>query len=153
VLTEDELRISGGGVDARFPVADLVVASYVASPPGALRIDLVDGDHIRVLVRDEAQFMERLRRQIWEFEKSLLPHGSDVDGALDVSPTLLAEAEACMDAADARLRATGRTLEQDRVARQLVARSSVLWRRARADAVRRRRVRLRARVVAGAGQS
>ena len=148
VLTADELRLSGGGLQARFPVRELVLTSSGPRPPGVVRVDLVDGDHICVLLEDGDHFMELLRQVIWEFEKSLLPPGSDPGGAFDVSPTLLAEAEACMDAADARMRETGSGLERDRVARELVARSTVLHRRVRADAVRRRRRRLRDRVVA-----
>ena len=67
--------------------------------------------------------MERLRHQIWEYEKSLMGDASEMDWALDVSPALLAEAEAAMDAADARLRASGRSLQQDRVAQEMVTRS------------------------------
>ena len=86
--------------------------------------------------------MERLRHQIWEYEKSLAGDSSDMDWALDVSPSLLAEAEAAMDAADARLRASGRSLQQDRVAQEMVTRSVDLRRAARVDAIRRRRRRM-----------
>lgn len=148
VLLEDELRIAGNGLLARFAVADMVLVSYGTSPRGALRVDLLDGEHVCVSLRDQGQFMERLRHRLWEYEKSFLGDASDIDWVLDVSPAMLAEAEAAMDAAEARLQASGRSLAQDRIAQDLVTRSTELRRRARVDAFRRRRLRMRSRVGA-----
>ena len=142
VLLEDELRIAGNGVLATFPLSEMVLASYCVNPRGALRVDLLADDHVTVRLCDQGQLMERLRHQIWEYEKSLMGDTSETDWALDVSPALLAEAEAAMDAADARLRDSGRSLQQDRVAQELVTRSVDLRREARVDAIRRRRTRM-----------
>lgn len=78
--------------------------------------------------------MECLRHQIWEYEKSLVGDCSDVDWALDGSPAQLAGAEVAKDAADVRLRASGSSLPEDRVAQDLVTRSIELRREARVDA-------------------
>jgi len=148
VLLEDDLRIAGSGLLARFPVSEMVLASYCSDPRGALRIDLLEGGHVCIRLRDQGQLMECLRHQIWEYEKSLVGDASDIDWALDVSPAQLAEAEVAMDAADARLRASGSSLPEDRVARDLVTRSIELRREARVDALRRRRQRMRSRTDA-----
>jgi len=148
VLLEDELRIEGSGLLVRFPMSDMVLASYCSDPRGALRVDLLDGGHVCIRLRDQGQLMECLRHQIWEYEKSLVGDCSDIDWALDVSPAQLAEAEVAMDAADARMRASGSSLTEDRVAQDLVARSIELRREARVDALRRRRQRMRSRTDA-----
>jgi hypothetical protein len=148
VLLEDELRIAGSGLLARFPVSEMVLASYCSDPRGALRIDLLEGGHVCIRLRDQGQLMECLRHQIWEYEKSLVDDASDIDWGLDVSPAQLAEAEVAMDAADARLRASGSSLPEDRVARDLVIRSIELRREARVDALRRRRRRMMSRTDA-----
>jgi len=148
VLLEDELRIEGSGVQVRFPTSEMVLASYCSDPRGALRVDLLDGGHVCIRLRDQGQLMECLRHQIWEYEKSLVGDLSDMDWALDVSPAQLAEAEVAMDAADARMRASGSSLPEDRVAQDLVTRSIELRREARVDALRRRRQRMRSRTDA-----
>ena len=124
----------------------MVLVSYSQSPRDAFRIDLLDGDHLRLVVRDEGQFMEQLRRQIWEYDKALDADGADDEWALDVSPVLLDEAEMAMDA-DVRLRETGRSPHQDAVARDLVALSAEQQHEARVETVRRRRLRLQLRRV------
>jgi len=148
VLLEDELRIERSGQLVRFPMSEMVLASYCTDPRGAVRVDLLDGGHVCIRLRDQGQLMECLRHQIWEYEKSLVGDVSDIDWALDVSPAQLAEAEVAMDAADARLRATGTSLPEDRVAQDLVTRSIELRREARVDALRRRRQRMRSRTDA-----
>jgi hypothetical protein len=148
VLLEDELRIVGAGLLVALPLSEMVLVSYCTSPRGAVRIDLLTDDHVTVHLGDQGQFVDRLRHQIWEYEKALMADASDMDWGLDVSPALLAEAEAAMDAADVRLRDGGRSLHQDRVAQELVTRSAGLRREARVDAIRRRRRRMRSRAEA-----
>lgn len=147
VLLADELRIAGTGPLVRIPVRDMVLVSYWQCPGDGYRIDLVDGDHLRLVVRDQGQFMEQVRRQIWEYDKALVADGPDEEWALDVSPVLVAEAEMAMDAADARLRQSGRSLQEDAVARDLVGLSAELHHEARVEAIRRRRLRLQLRRV------
>jgi len=48
-----------------------------------------------------------------------------------------------MDVPDARLRATGGSLQQNRVVQEMVTRSLELRREARLDGIRRRRLRMR----------
>ena len=148
VLLEDELRIAGSGLLARFPMSAMVLASYCSDQSGALRIDLLDGTHLCVRLRDQGQLMVCLRHQIWEYEQSLVGDASDVDWALIVSPATVAEAEVAMDAADARLQASGSTLAEDPVARHLVTRSIELHHEARVDALRLRRKRMLSRSLA-----
>ncbi|HEX7442768.1 MAG TPA: hypothetical protein VF320_02715, partial [Acidimicrobiales bacterium] len=70
VLREDELRITGSGLEVRFPMSEMVLVSYCSDPRGALRVDLLDGGHVCIRLRDQGQLMECLRHQIWEYEKS-----------------------------------------------------------------------------------
>jgi hypothetical protein len=124
----------------------MVLASFATSPQGALRVDFLDGGPLCVTLDDNGTVLETLRREIWEYEKRLLLDGTELDWALDVSPSQLAEAEALLTSALAPTAdggGIGRAERQD-----MMRRSAELRRGARVDALRRRRLRM----LAGSGR-
>ena len=110
------------------------------------RVDFLDGGPLCVTLDDNGTVLETLRREIWEYEKRLLLDGTELDWALDVSPSQLAEAEALLTSALAPTAdggGIGRAERQD-----MMRRSAELRRGARVDALRRRRLRM----LAGSGR-
>ena len=142
LVTPGELWVTGNGGTRCYRVTDMVLASFATSPPGGMRIDFLDGEPLCVTLDDNGAVLDILRHEIWEYEKHLLPDGTDLDWALDVSPAQLAESEALLTAA---LDLPGGSVGPgaSRLERQeMVRRSAELRRAARVDALRRRRRRM-----------
>ena len=141
------LWVSGTGGVRRFTVAEMVLASFAAGPPGTVRVDFLDGSPLCMTLDDDGTVLEAMRHEIWEFEKGLLLvratcDGTQLDWALDVSPARLAEAEALLTTAlDCPDDPVG-TGPDGWVRADLIRRSDELRRDARVDALRRRRRRM-----------
>ncbi len=153
VVTTDELRVTGNDGTRVFRVADMVLASFSTSPQGALRVDFLEGPPLCIRLDDDGAVLEALRRRIWEYEKQFLLDGTDLDWALDVSTTRLAEADALLTEAMAGTGDdTGRGLRRNE-RQDLMRRSADLRREARLDALRGRRRRMQHLHVDEAGPS
>lgn len=74
------LVVSGNGTVARFPTSEMILASYDARVADAVRVDLVDGDFVRIKVRQPGELVVRLRSMIWDYDKQFLdqPAGSEL---------------------------------------------------------------------------
>lgn len=141
-VTPGEFWVTGHPGTLRFPVADMVLASYGSSPRGAVRVDFLEGEPLSVRLEDDGTVLEALRQEIWECEKQFLLDRSDLDWALDVSPAQLAEADALLITAMAEPGpSVGRRLSRSE-REELLRRSESLRRAARVDALRRRRRRM-----------
>ncbi len=138
-VTPSEFWVSGDHGSRRYPIVDMVLASYGSSPRGALRIDFLEGDPLIVKLDDDGSVLEALRHQIWECEKQFLLDGGDPAWTLEVSPTRLAEADALLITAMAEPGPPpGRRLTRSE-REELLRRSEAIRREARVDALRRRR--------------
>jgi len=140
LLTPGELWVSGNGETRCHPVADMVLASFSTNPQGALRVDFLSGGPLCVKLDDNGKVLETLRQEIWEYENKFLVSGSDDDG-LDVSPDLLADADARLQTAVSQDGGQLGRIER----RELMRRSAELRRMARVDALRGRRRRMLSR--------
>jgi hypothetical protein len=154
MVTPGELRMCGRGEARRYAVADMVLVSFATSPPGSVRVDFLDGGPLCITLDDDGAVLEALRHEIWEYEKDLLldspgPDDTELDWALDVSPTRLAEAEAlltsALDLADDPVDSGPTRL----VRHGMIRRAAEVRRDARIDALRRRRRRMLARAGGG----
>jgi hypothetical protein len=84
VLLSDALVVAGNGVLARFPIRDIVLVSFVRHSLGAVRIDLVDGDYLKIMIEAPGELVERLRAKIWDYEKAFLASDWSLDMRLEV---------------------------------------------------------------------
>jgi hypothetical protein len=138
-VTPGEFWVSGAHGTLRYPIADMVLASYGSSPRGAVRIDFLDGEPLSVRLDDDGSVLEALRHQIWDCEKQFLLDGGDPAWTLEVSPAQLAEADALLTTALAEPGPPpGRRLTRSE-REELLRRSEAIRREARVDALRRRR--------------
>ena len=141
-VTRGDLWVVGNHETLRYPVDDMVLASYGTDPRGAVRVDFLEGEPLIVRLDDDGSVLEALRHQIWECEKQVLLDGSGLDWALDVSPVQLAQADALFTMA---MTGTGGPVGRrlGRAEREaLLQRSEILRREARVAALRRRRRRM-----------
>ena len=130
--------MTGNGETRRYPIEEMVMASFATNPQGALRVDFLDGDPLCVKLDDNGTVLETLRSQLWEYEKALLVTGRGVDDGLDLLPDRLAEADALLQQATA----LGSSQRERFEARDLMRQSAELRRMAMVDALRARRRRL-----------
>ena len=94
--------MTGNGETRRYPVEDMVMASFATNSQGALRVDFLDGDLLCVKLDDIDIVLDSLRSQLWEYEKALLVTGHDAGDELDVLSDRLAQADALLQEATAR---------------------------------------------------
>jgi len=142
VLTPGMLLISGNGRIARFAISEMIAVSRCASPVGAVRIDLLDGDHVRVTIRDGGTFLDVLRHEIWLFDTELSGTAPDAGWGFGAAPDLLSEADALIQDIDARPLVAHDDAARNRDALHLIRRSDELREDARLEALRERRLRL-----------
>ncbi len=70
-LTDTALWVCRAGVTARFGLEQVVMASLVDRPDGALRVDFLTGEPLIVLVADGGVFVHCLSREIRGFDRQL----------------------------------------------------------------------------------
>ena len=71
VLTERALWVSRAGAARRFALEDVVMASLIDRPDGALRVDFLWGDPLVVLVVDGGSLYHRLVRELRAIDQQL----------------------------------------------------------------------------------
>jgi hypothetical protein len=71
VLTDRSLWVGHRGATHRFALEDVVMASIVDEPDGALRVDFLAGDPLVVLVLDGGVLHDRLVREIRAIDRRL----------------------------------------------------------------------------------
>jgi hypothetical protein len=92
-ITPGDLWVAMGNDVRNYSVSTMVLASVSSSPQGAVRVDFMESDPLTVLVNDGGALLERLRSDIWEYDKSLRQGAHSFLGVPEMSPVLLAEAE------------------------------------------------------------
>lgn len=142
VLAPGTLLISGNGRIARFAVSEMVAVSRCDSPVGAIRVDLLDGDHLRVTIRDGGTFLDVLRHEIWLFDTELSGTAPGTEWGFGAVPELLTEADALIQDIDARPLAAQDDAIRNRDALDLIRKSDELREDAHLEALRERRRRL-----------
>lgn len=135
LVADGELWVTGNGETRRYPIEDMVMASFATNPQGALRVDFLDGDHLCVKLDDNGTVLETLRSQLWEYEKALLVTGHDAGDGPEVLSDRLAQADALLQEATAMEGGQRERIE----ARDLMRQSAELRRMALVDALRARR--------------